>query len=221
VIYITLWGISHCLGVARTLSDTHTLGVNKDKSIPLDSFPWEAKKPFRACDHPACNAPGDHRAPKCREDIESYFWFCLDHVRDYNKSWNYFADMSLAEIEAYNRSDMLGWRPTWPMGEKGNASSAGGAYRMEDPYDVGEEDEGESDQERRRGGGGKEYEPQRKALALIGLEAPLTIERLKARYKALVKRHHPDANGGTKESEEHFKDVNEAYMVLKSFLCTD
>ena len=60
---------------------------------------------------------------------------------------------------------------------------------------------------------------QDKALDLFDLQSPLTLAQLKTRYKELVKRYHPDANGGDKESEEHLKQVNEAYGVLKSFIC--
>ncbi len=61
---------------------------------------------------------------------------------------------------------------------------------------------------------------QAKALNLFDLQSPLTLEQLKIRYKELVKRYHPDTNGGDKESEERLKQVNEAYGVLKSFICT-
>ena len=60
---------------------------------------------------------------------------------------------------------------------------------------------------------------QGKALNLFNLQSPLTLGQLKTRYKELVKRYHPDANGGDKKSEERLKQVNEAYDVLKSFIC--
>ncbi|MEK9662807.1 MAG: hypothetical protein VW644_13950, partial [Alphaproteobacteria bacterium] len=67
----------------------------------------------RTCDHPECDAAGEHRAPRSRDALRSYFWFCLDHVRKYNKAWNYYADMSDTEVEAERRKDTFWHRPTW------------------------------------------------------------------------------------------------------------
>ena len=55
---------------------------------------------IRCCDWPGCRDEGQHRAPKSRKEIETYHWFCLGHVRQYNKGWNYYAGMSDAEVEA-------------------------------------------------------------------------------------------------------------------------
>ena len=53
---------------------------------------------------------------------------------------------------------------------------------------------------------------------ILDLTPPVTVAILKARYKELVKRHHPDANGGDKSAEEKFKEINEAYQtVLNTF----
>ena len=50
------------------------------------------------CQHPDCKLPGVYRAPKSRTQLNEYFWFCLDHVRDYNKAWDFYAGMSQADI---------------------------------------------------------------------------------------------------------------------------
>ena len=56
------------------------------------------------------------------------------------------------------------------------------------------------------------------ALSIFDLRPPLTTDMVKARYKELVKRHHPDANGGDKIAEERFKEINRAYQVLMEIL---
>ena len=56
------------------------------------------------------------------------------------------------------------------------------------------------------------------ALAVFELRLPIDEKTVKTRYKELVKKHHPDANGGTKEAEEKFKEIRLAYETLKSFL---
>ncbi len=54
------------------------------------------------------------------------------------------------------------------------------------------------------------------ALAVFEIEPPFTLVRLKARYKVLVKLHHPDAHGGDKAAEEKLKIINQAYATLKA-----
>ena len=51
---------------------------------------------------------------------------------------------------------------------------------------------------------------------MFEIEPPLTPVRLKARYKVLVKLHHPDAHGGDKVAEEKLKIINQAYATLKA-----
>ena len=82
----------------------------------FDPFALNEAPRVRHCDHPGCVAAGEFRAPKSRSTLDEFFWFCTDHVRDYNKSWNYCAGMSAAEIEAEIRRDTVWRRPTWPLG---------------------------------------------------------------------------------------------------------
>ena len=84
----------------------------------LEIDPWaaEARPDLRRCDHPDCAGAGEYRAPKGRERLQEYFWFCLDHVRQYNLSWNYFEGMNEREIEYIRRRDTIWERPTWRLG---------------------------------------------------------------------------------------------------------
>ena len=75
----------------------------------------------RACEMPGCDAAGTHKAPKGRAPEGEYFWFCLDHVREYNKSYNYFSGMNDAAIQAFQRTRSIGHRPTWQMGVNAKA----------------------------------------------------------------------------------------------------
>ena len=70
----------------------------------------------RTCEHPDCPGEGVYRAPKSRDALNSHMWLCLDHIREFNKSWDYFAGMTTDQIEAHVRRDIVGWRPTWPLG---------------------------------------------------------------------------------------------------------
>jgi hypothetical protein len=188
------------------------------RSIPLDAFPWEKEEGTRPCDHEGCAGEGLYQAPCAPDNLETFYRLCLDHVRSYNKAWNFFAHMSPVEIETYNRGDTVGWRPSWPLGERMAPMEAAWS-RFSDSFTGDTDSNGYND-----GSAPSNLHwadaTQAKALNLFDLQSPLTLEQLKIRYKELVKRYHPDANGGDKESEERLKQVNEAYGVLKSFICT-
>ena len=107
-------------------------------------------------------------------------------------------------------------RPTWKLGsgEGFNISQA----RLNDPLGVGD---AAADADARVRGESELPKPDQRtarALAVFDLEIPVSLEDVKARYKELVKRHHPDTNKGTKAAEEKFKQVTEAYEVLLRFL---
>ena len=171
---------------------------------------------LRVCDHPGCTESGEHRAPRSRHRLGDYFWFCLEHVREYNRSWNYYAGMSDAEVEADLRRSTTWERPTWRFGAADGNKRGQAFRRVRDPFGVFED---EDDDERRTAPARPSSQsPEGRAFAVMGLEPPLTLERLKRRYKELVKKHHPDANGGDRGAEERLKSINEAYTTLRRFL---
>ncbi len=167
--------------------------------------------PTGGCDWPGCDCDGQHRAPKSPETLRDYYWFCLEHVRAYNKAWNYYEGMREEEIEREIRNDTCWRRPTWPMGA--SRESAEARQRFEDAFGSFRStgpDARESAPEPRS--------PQDRAYRTLGLEPPTTLTELKARYKHLVKRLHPDVNGGDKDAEDRLKEINQAYASLKSQL---
>ncbi len=190
----------------------------------LDAAAARAEAPDTPpCDHPGCTEAGAYRAPKDRS-LSSYYNFCLCHVREYNKAWNYCADMNQDEIEQHVRRSTVWDRPTWRMGGGNGAGGAAGhgpgSRRFEtgtvhDPFGVfdglGAGPDGQADSEPAPF---PRDSRETRALQELDLTWPLTREDLRARYRTLVKRHHPDANNGDKGAEERFKRVNEAYRVL-------
>jgi len=177
------------------------------------------KHDIRRCDAPGCALAGEHRAPRSRGDLHSYYWFCLDHVRDYNRQWNYYAGLSPEEIEREIRAATTWWRPTWPLGAQGGAA----ARRKHGHPHVYYSAFGMEDWEREHiapagdGAGGWRPRPgseEERALSVFDMRPPVTRDGVKARYKVLVKRHHPDANGGDKAAEERLKIINRAYSAL-------
>ncbi len=161
----------------------------------------------RACNWPGCDGVGDYRAPKSPSNLREYRWFCLDHVRDYNKHWDYFSGLEEGEIEAIRRQDAVWHRPSWPLGGRTDSDILKAAQNsFADPMDIM--------------GNGAASEPappktpRDEALAKLGLDRNASLAERKARYKELAKRHHPDANGGSKTAEERLKTINEAYTYL-------
>jgi len=171
----------------------------------------------RTCAAEGCDEPAGYRAPKGRGKEGQYHWFCLDHVREYNKSYNYFAGMSDDDVIAWQRDAITGHRPTSPIGVRGaghaRAARAAFAGVIDDPLGLFGHDGTTTtrpEQERRKPKG-----PERDALEVMGLQHDASKEAIKSRYKILVKRHHPDANQGDRSSEERLRNVINAYNVLR------
>ena len=181
-----------------------------------------------ACEWPNCAAPATHRAPKGRLREREYWRFCLEHVREYNHAYNFFAGMSAEDIGRYQKEAVVGHRPTWKMGMSGGRpSSRSHSSRFhseftsaDDPFGIFREfgAAGGARQESRRGPTESRTvrNAERKALDALGLEADASTHEVKARFKTLVKRHHPDANGGDRSSEDRLREIIQAYKYLKS-----
>jgi hypothetical protein len=171
------------------------------------------------CDYPGCESKASHRAPKGRGHEQEYWQFCLEHVREYNHSYNFFKGMSDDAVARYQKDAITGHRPTWKMGMGKQPAAGTEAFgKTADPFGVFHA----------FGSGRSRAKPkpeaetrvvrnaERKALETLGLEFGATLADIKARFKALVKRHHPDANGGDRSSEDRLREIIQAYNYLKS-----
>lgn len=165
---------------------------------------------------PSCGAAGEYRAPKSRTALNDYWWFCLEHVRAYNGSWDYYKGMSPGEIEAQLRSDTAWQRPTWPLGRLGSGTWDDDV--LHDPLHILASARTEPGRHHNAIQTPSEL---REPLATLGLSWPTTLDAVKTRYKELAKRHHPDANGGSRDAEERLKTINLAYATVRSRLVAD
>lgn len=197
--------------LAERAYHTHNVGMPRPgrKTEPDTD---DTGAPFRRCEHPDCAQAAPFRAPRDRSRLNEYRWFCLEHVREYNRAWDYYKGMGPAEIEHELRSD-TGWqRPTWPLGRLGGAGRFE-ADVLRDPLGILRQ---EAPNARRRAREAAEPPAElRAALDLLGLAWPLEQPDLRARYKELAKLYHPDATGGDRAAEERLKDINRAYSLLK------
>lgn len=182
----------------------------------------------RICEWAGCDRPATHRAPKRGSGAPQFHHFCLDHVRQYNQSFNFFADQKDADQlgDMLRRAAQTGERPTWSMGAnshgRGNPRPRQSAprdfsgQRFSDPLNLFARlarNQGKTnpitDRERRIS------EQDRRAFETLGLEGYPKANDIKKAYKALVKMHHPDANGGDRGSEDRLRAIIAAYTHLK------
>jgi len=172
------------------------------------------------CQWEGCDKPGTHRAPAGRNREGQYFHFCIDHVREYNKNFNYFSGLTDGEIAKFQKDAITGHRPTWKTSSSNTArasqdfssmrsGSASYQRRVRDPFNMFH-NQAETPVRPR-----KVKTLEAKAFATLGLEEGASSAKIKAQYKALVKLHHPDSNGGDRSSEDRFRDVLQAYNLLK------
>lgn len=174
------------------------------------------------CQWDGCDKPGVHRAPVGRNAEGQFFLFCFEHVKDYNKGYNYFSGLSDSEIARYQKEAITGHRPTWtigvnkaakqaPLHASTRSGSAASFNRVKDPFGFVRDGQGATANAPVR----KVKTLEAKAFDTMGLTASATAAEIKSRYKELVKKHHPDANGGDRGSEERFRSVIQAYQLLK------
>jgi hypothetical protein len=171
----------------------------------------------RACSHPGCDAAGEFRAPGTRspsfDGPGEWRYFCLDHVRAFNADYNYFEGMSAEEIEAM-RTPYGGWeRETRAFSANGSPPPRWSDFV--DPLDaIGARFRSQAAPAMRRDGRVLS-EADRRHLRTLGLETDADRRALRARYAELVRRYHPDRNGGDRGHEKALQAVIEAYTALK------
>jgi hypothetical protein len=183
------------------------------------------------CEWVGCDMPGPHRAPRTPGKLNDYRWFCQTHAREYNRAWNFFEDMSDEEVAEYQAATIVGDRPTWAMSAnawerrgrrkspppgfvpgKSRATDRSGRESSGDAYGfLGDDADGAKRPERR-------HVPklQKKALETLHLDEQASMEEVRGRYKELVKRFHPDANGGDRGAEDRLREVINAYRTLRA-----
>lgn len=182
-----------------------------------DSAPTESEVP---CQWKGCDKPGPYRAPMGRGRDGDYFCFCMDHVRQYNASYNYFDGMSDTEVRDFQKDALTGHRPTWKVGanawahgtREGGTKQPGGPAAGANGFSAWRAQKAREEPADRR----RSLRPiEKKSLDALHLDAKATREDIKAKFKELVKLHHPDANGGDKQSEDKLREIIQAYNYLK------
>ncbi|WP_375401869.1 J domain-containing protein [uncultured Sphingomonas sp.] len=191
-------------------------GEGREKPSPR--FHGRVEGTGRGCMEPGCDEPGEFRAPPpegwaSADGPPPFRWFCLDHVRAFNARYNFFSGMSAEEIHAAQRP-YAGWeRETRAFA--GNASERGPRWAdFSDPLDaIAARYRREPAPERTDG---KPLSGQdRESLRVLGLESTADRQALRKRYSELVRRYHPDRNGGDRSHETALQQVIAAYQQLR------
>jgi hypothetical protein len=192
---------------------SHLFDRIRVKPRPDDAIPSGQTR----CQFPGCTQAGEFRAPMGRFREGQYFCFCLDHVREYNVTYNYFSGMGAEAIARFQHDALVGHRPTWTMGV---FRGCGGLC------DAGETSYRADNVPGMRPTNFRRYPCARpqprygvaalKALDQLGLDDSVDMVAIKARYKDLVKRLHPDANAGDRSNEDKLREIIRAYTYLKS-----
>lgn len=197
------------------LFDSIRIAPNKGKRKPAAANGTDARHDGATCQWEGCTQPGVHKAPAGRHRENEYFLFCAEHVREYNKSYNYFSGLENDEVQRMQK-DLTQGRPTWKMGTNATAtapefatlrSGRAGYYKRLGVTAAGQPAAAHA----------RNLMPlEKKAMRTLGLPETANGDAVRARYKELVKQNHPDVNGGSRESEERLQDVLNAYKILKA-----
>ena len=188
----------------------------KPRPDPLSRDPPASRK--RACAWPGCAGEGAYRAPVSKTRLREYQHFCLEHIREFNGTWNYFDGWDRQGIEAFQHADLTWHRRTWSGRDRGSPSGAWSEAALRDVFargfawtDAAAPNGSARPRSRTNGAGAAE---QRRALATLGLDERATADDVKRRFKQQVKLCHPDVNGGDRGAEARLRDVIWAYRHL-------
>jgi hypothetical protein len=167
----------------------------------------------RTCDHPGCTEPGQYRAPKSPDNLEDFYWFCRDHVREYNLKWNFFHGATEEEFMEMVDRDRVWGRPTKPF-VKRDEQRAWSRLGIDDPHQIlgdnATQNPGKGTDQIRR------LPPtERKAIEILEARDHWTKAEIRKQYRSLVKDLHPDMNGGSRGDEDRLQEVVWAWDQIK------
>ena len=163
------------------------------------------------CDWNNCNKIGEYKAPIEKDNSKKYRMLCLEHVKEFNKNWNYFSGMNDDQVIDFLKSDMTWHKPTQSFSSSDNffkvlwnntlkndfnKSSVGSDYDKMSRFKFNHKDI--------------------KAFGILGVSIGLKWSKIQEKFKTLVKKFHPDINAGNKKYEEKLKQITLAYTQLKN-----
>ena len=167
----------------------------------------------RACEHPGRDQRGQYRAPKSPDTLDDFYWFCKDHVREYNLKWNFFNGATEEEMEAQIDKDRVWERSTKPFSQSKDEAKAWARLGVDDPHQV--LGDNATRNPGRRATGRRLPPTERKALEILEAKDSMSKAEIRKQYKSLIKVLHPDMNGGDRSDEERLQEVVWAWDQIK------
>jgi len=162
------------------------------------------------CDWENCIESGSFKAPIEKDNSKNYRWLCEEHIKLFNKSWNYFDGMDQNEIENFLKSDLTWHRPTQKFGSSDNFFNILWTNVLNDKFNFFKEEKNINNLN------GRKFDTKdRDAFRIMGLELNASWPIVKKQFKTLVKKFHPDRNAGNKKFEDKLKRITLAYSHLK------
>ena len=161
------------------------------------------------CDWENCDQTGSYRAPVEKDNSKKYRLLCLEHIKIFNKKWNYFSDMSDQEVEFFIKSDLTWHKITKSFSSSDNFFNILWNNALEDKLNIFKSENFE------------EYKrtqlsiTDRDALDVMELRYDVKWELVQKQFKTLVKKYHPDKNQGSRKFEDKLKKITLAYSQLK------
>tara|TARA_B100000678_G_scaffold185002_1_gene154604 strand:+ start:476 stop:994 length:519 start_codon:yes stop_codon:yes gene_type:complete len=162
------------------------------------------------CEWKNCNKKGEFRAPIEKDNSKKYKWLCEEHIKLFNKSWNYFEGMNQNEIENFLKSDLTWHRPTQKFDSSDNFFNILWNNALDDKFTFYKKDKNFNNLKNK-----KLSEKDKDAFKIMGLELSADWPIIQKKFKTLVKKFHPDRNAGNKEFEDKLKKITLAYSHLK------
>ena len=163
------------------------------------------------CDWNNCLEEGFYKAPVERDNSKKFRILCLNHVREFNKNWNYFDGMDDKQICEFMKSDITWHKSTQSFGSSDNFFKVLWNNALKDElnkYKIN----GQLDHMNKF----KFNINDIKAFSILGVSIGIKWERVQEKFKKLVKKFHPDMNAGNKKYEDRLKVITLAYTQLKN-----
>ncbi len=163
------------------------------------------------CDWNNCSKEGNYKAPKEKDNSKNFRLLCLDHVKEFNKNWNYFSGMNDSQIMDFLRSDMTWHKPTQSFSSSDNFFKVLWNNALKDDINKNKFDEQIDNMNRF-----KFNHNDIKAFSILGIAVGIKWNKIQEKFKKLVKKFHPDMNAGNKKFEDKLKLITLAYTQLKN-----
>ena len=163
------------------------------------------------CDWNNCKEIGKYKAPVEKDNSRKFRMLCIDHIKEFNKNWNYFSGMNDQEVINFLKSDMVWHKPTQSFDSSDNFFKILWNNTLKD--------------ESKKQGFKNDLNHMRqfkfdhkdiKAFSILELSVGLKWQKIQEKFKILVKKFHPDMNSGDKKYEEKLKLITLAYTQLKN-----